>query len=138
LRSRRPASTPITASPTEELVSWLRSSALAHDDVVVTYGGPHVIAMSELDPAYPYLWSLGARTLDPNGEELERTLSGPDAPTWVVEWNDVWAFEVDDAGDLRDTLDRHYDQVATVCDVEVHLREGAERTLPWTGERCDG
>jgi len=48
----------------------------------------------------------------------------------VVEWNDVWAWEVDDAGDLQDTLDRRYDQVATICDLEVHLREGAVRTLP--------
>ena len=123
--------------PTEQLVSWLRSSSNADDDVAVTYGGPHVIAMSELDPAYPYLWNLGARTLDPNGEQLEATLSGPEAPVWVVEWNDVWSFQVDDAGDLRESLDRRYDQVAIICDVEVHLREGAVRPLPFTGERCD-
>ncbi len=123
--------------PTEELVGWLRSSARADDEVVVTYGGPNLIAMSGLDPAYPYLWSLGVRTLDPDLERLERTLRGPSAPVWVVEWNEAWAWELDDAGDLRETLARHYDQVATVCELEVHLREDVTRTLPWTGARCD-
>jgi len=66
--------------PTEELVAWLHSSAREGDQVVVTYGGPHLIAESGLEPAYPYLWSLGVRTLDPDGERLEQTLSRPDAP----------------------------------------------------------
>lgn len=123
--------------PTEQLVGWMKSAARDGDEMVVTYGAPHLIAESGLDPAYPYLWSLGARTLDPDGARLEQALNGPDAPTWVVQWDDVSAFEIDDAGDLRETLDRRYDHVATVCELEVHLREGAVRTLPWTGERCD-
>ena len=69
------------------------------------------------------------RTLDPGQAELRRTLSGPDAPTWLVRTNGLDSWGIDAGGRLHDLVDARYDLVATVCGQEVYLRVGAERHL---------
>lgn len=123
-------------SGTVAVVDWLRSSAHERDSLAVTYGQPNVIAMSGLQPAYPYLWSLPTRTLDPELDRFTRILRGPRAPTWVVEWNAVTSWELDTAGQLRATLSRRYDHVATACGTAVYLHERAARKPAWTGDGC--
>ena len=87
------------------------------------------MAASGLTTPYPYLWSLPVRTLDPQLARLTRTLAGPRAPTWVVEWYPLNTWELDPHGRLARTLSTRYRQVATVCGHRVFLRADLTRDL---------
>ena len=58
--------------------------AAPQDTIVTTWGHADVTRASGLSSPYPYLWSLPARTLDPNLVDLRALLAGPRAPTWFV------------------------------------------------------
>ena len=61
------AAAPDIRPGTDVLVSrLLRAAAHPSDTVVVAYGQANIIQESGLRPAYPYLWSLPMRTLDPH------------------------------------------------------------------------
>ena len=81
---------------------------------------------------YPYLWSLPARTLDPELTEfVNALLSGPDAPTWFVTWRDAstWNFHGGGAFAVR-LLAERYHPVAQVDGHTVYLQRGMERAVP--------
>ena len=52
--------------------------------MVVLYGQAAIYETSRLHPAYPFMWTLPMRVLDPDLADLRALLSGPDAPTFVV------------------------------------------------------
>ncbi|HEX6148493.1 hypothetical protein [Nocardioides sp.] len=105
-------------------------------DSILVYGGrADLVLASGLPTPYPYLWSLPMRTLDPDLEQLQTLLSGPDAPTWVVmaapggSWDGL-------ADVIRPALDERYDVHGEVCNGRyAYLRADAERP-PLTPD-CD-
>lgn len=118
------------------LVQVLREASHAADSVVITYGHPHVIERAGLEPAYPYLWSLPLRVLDPRLNRLVRTLTRPSAPTWLIEWESFDAWNIDSGQRLERAVNRHYRKVATVCEATVYLRLDEPRALPSIAARC--
>ena len=88
--------------------------------------------MSGLRPAYPYLWSLPTRVLDPRLARMTATLGAPAGPDWVVELGLVDTWSLDPTGGAQRALDLHYRQVATVCGFPVLLRNDLRRELPPT------
>ena len=114
------------------VASWVRDSADPDDSIVVPSSNASVIEQSGLRPVYPYAWSLPVRTLDPHLDLLRSTLSGPDAPTWVVQWDrdDAWGLDPD--GRVTATLRAYYRQVGEVCGRPIWLHDGETRQLPAT------
>jgi 4-amino-4-deoxy-L-arabinose transferase-like glycosyltransferase len=106
---------------------WLHRSAHRGDTVVVTYGHANVVLESGLVSPYPYLWSLPTRVRDPRLELLTRTLSGPRAPTWVVEWNDFDSFGLDRHRRLASVVRRRYHRVVSLCGHDVYLLDSRRR-----------
>jgi 4-amino-4-deoxy-L-arabinose transferase-like glycosyltransferase len=118
---------------------WVSRSAASHDSIVVTYTHPNIVAASGLRPAYPYLWSLPARTLDPHLSTLTETLDRPThAPTWVVIWDHPHEWGLDKSGQLQRALHAHYRLVAHVCRHPVWLRSDVSRTLAPLPTNCGG
>jgi len=124
-----------TRATDRSLVRWLGDAADDDDSAVIAYGHAHVIQAAGLEPAYPYLWSLQVRTLDPELSALTRHLEGPD-PTWVLEWDSFNSWELDAEGRLSATVDEHYRHVTSVCGVDVFLRKGVQRDLPPVPTSC--
>jgi hypothetical protein len=112
------------------LVRLLKAAGSGRDSVVMTYGHANVIEASGLRPGYPYLWSLPMRTLDPRLTLLTATLSGRQAPEWLVRWDDFDSWNIDASGRLADTVRADYRRVATVCGADVYLHVGLVRTVP--------
>jgi hypothetical protein len=116
---------------------WLAASARPTDTVVVTYSHPNVLEASGLTDPYPYLWSLPVRTLDPRLATMRRLLSGPEAPTWVVQWDDLDAWGLDASDRLNATVRGHYERFGSVCGHAVWLHEGADRTAAPAPSDCN-
>lgn len=108
---------------------WLRSSSVNTDTALVTYGHPNVLLEAGLTSPYRYLWSLPIRVRDPHLRQLTRTVTGQEAPTWIVEWDDFNAWEVDDADRFRAAVHDRYRLAATVCGHDVYLLDGRARIL---------
>lgn len=118
------------------LVDWLARARHPHDSGLVTYGQANIVEAARLHPApYPYLWSLPVRAQDPRLVRLARTLTGPDAPTWLVEWLPVDTWGLDPTGMLAHVIAREYRSIK-VCGVPVHLRRDVTRTLPPVPASC--
>ncbi|MCY7400706.1 MAG: hypothetical protein LH477_07085 [Nocardioides sp.] len=111
---------------------WVAASAEPGDSLVVPFTHANVIDASGLSPAYPYAWSLPARTLDPNLTLLTGTLTGPAAPTWVIRWNPAHTWGLDPDNRVDEALDAHFRAVAEVCGHTVWLHEGIDRRLATT------
>ncbi|HET7689666.1 MAG TPA: hypothetical protein VFK41_04780 [Nocardioidaceae bacterium] len=103
------------------------AAAAPGDTIVVLYGRADIVLASGLDPVYEHLWSLPARTLDPELDGLRALLASNQAPTWVVEWNPVNSWEIDRDGRLQALLEQEYDVAAEVCGAQVLLRRGEAR-----------
>ena len=97
-------------------------------DTIVVYGGKaDLVLASGLAAPYPYLWSLPMRTLDPELEQLQDLLTGPDAPTWVVMQARGWAWD-HLAAPIRPVLEERYAVHGTVCNGRyVWLRDDVSR-----------
>jgi hypothetical protein len=108
---------------------WVASSAHPHDTLVVPFTHPNVINASGLKPGYPYAWSLPARTLDPHLDLLSATLSGHQAPTWVVQWDAPDSWGLDPGHHVDAALQAHYRSVGQICGHDVWLHDGANRQL---------
>lgn len=108
---------------------WVKQSSGPDDSIVVTYTHPNVVEASGLRPAYPYLWSLPIRVLDPHLATLTTTLDDPSGPTWVVVWDHPQSWNLNRADQLNRALHAHYDLVAHVCRHPVWLRSGSTREL---------
>ncbi|AWB91750.1 hypothetical protein C3E78_05750 [Aeromicrobium chenweiae] len=124
---------PQDGATAEVVGTWLRESGEPSDTAVVAYGQPNVLGNAGMSSPYPYLWSLPVRTLDPELTTLSAVLTGPDRPTWFVDWSGVDSWGITHAdrvqGDLRD----HYRKVATMCGRTIWLERGENRTLATPG-----
>ena len=108
---------------------WVGASAHPGDTITVLYTHANAAQASGLAPAYPYAWSLPLRTLDPDLDLLVKTLEGPRAPTWVVQWDPLHYWGLDPRNRLEATLASHYRQVGAVCGYPVLLHRGVDRQL---------
>ena len=115
---------------------WLAADAEPRDDAVILWGKASVLHEAGMTSPYPYLWSLLTRTLDPDLDLLLKTLRGPDAPTWIVEWYDINSWGLDESGDLEAVIRDRYVWVGKPCGVDVYLLRSESRTPPPTA-RCD-
>ncbi|WP_460819169.1 hypothetical protein [Nocardioides korecus] len=103
----------------------LARAARPGDSVASLLGDADVVRASGLRlSAYPYLWSLPARTLDPGFHRLDRVLSAADRPTWVVVRGSKTLTTLREA---HVGLESHYRRVAVVCDHPVFLRDDVRR-----------
>ena len=118
------------------VTSWLEDAHLPGDTGLVTYGQAQVLEASGLRPGYAFLWSLPARTLDPDLHRMARDLHRPGGPDWVVVWMPVDTWGLDPYGLVAGELTRHYRQVATICGVPIWLKSGEYRTLPPVPAGC--
>ena len=133
------AVTPLVSPRHDErgLAAWLAQARRPQDSAVVTYGHADLIEAAGLRPPhYPYLWSLPIRARDPRLTALGGVLAGPDAPTWLVEWDPVDTWGLDSQGALAHVIARDYRSVGRVCGVPVFLRRDEARTLPATPTSC--
>ncbi|MFC6345143.1 hypothetical protein ACFP8W_24385, partial [Nocardioides hankookensis] len=98
-------------------------------DTLVVFGGRADLQLtSGLDSPYPYLWSLPMRTRDPEYADLTALLSGPDAPTWLVQWVDLDAWADTGVDDLHNAIEDNYVPAGTTCNGRtVYLRRGLDR-----------
>lgn len=108
--------------------TWLRQSGQPSDTAVIAYGQPNVLAAAHMTSPYPYLWSLPVRTLDPDLTVMTDVLTGPERPTWFVDWSGVGSWGIDPAT-LVPVLERDYRKVAEVCGRTIWLVKGLPRSL---------
>jgi hypothetical protein len=106
-------------------------------DALVVFGGRADLQISSGMPSpYEHLWSLPMRTLDQDFTDLEALLTGPDAPTWVVEWLPFTTWDEDAGGALATLVRERYVPHGTGCGAEpddprtIWLLRGTERDLP--------
>ena len=116
--------------------AWLRVASSPGDSAVVTFSHPNVLEESGLTTPYPYAWSLPVRTLDPKLHLLTQTLNGPNAPTWVVEWDNFNTWRLDPQQTFAQVVSDHYRLVATVCGIPVWLRDDTFRSVPPRPANC--
>lgn len=103
--------------PREHRIGSAIGEASRPGDTLVVYGGRADIQWaSGLPSPYPYLWSLPMRTLDPGLEDLHDLLTGPYAPTWVVEAVSLDAWSEVGTEPIASSLLRKYETVTTACD----------------------
>jgi hypothetical protein len=113
------------------VADWLHRAAEPSDSIFVTYGHADIVAASGLrPPAYPYLWSLPMRALDPAVTQLSGLLEKPERPTWLVVWNDLNSWHIDDSGHLQSAITTNYSVAAQVCGHTVYLAKGERRERP--------
>ena len=126
--------TATTPAAGEGIGGALAGASRPGDSVASLLGDADVVRASGLRPsAYPYLWSLPARTLDPGFHRLDRVLSAADRPTWVVVRGSTTLATLRDA---HVGLESHYRRVAVVCDHPVFLRDGVRRPTPTPPASC--
>lgn len=124
---------PKDGTTAEVVGTWLRESGQPSDTAVVAYGQPNVLFAAEMSSPYPYLWSLPVRTLDPELTTLSDVLTGPDRPTWFVDWSGVDSWGITDAARLEVELSRHYRPVEKICGRTVWLAHDEQRELAVPG-----
>jgi hypothetical protein len=115
---------PVSVSTDAQVMSYLRSHADRSDGVVVAFGHPDIVTGSGLSSPYPELWSLPVRVNDPRLQQLDRTMSGPDAPRWVVVAGDSIGSWGLDYATAQNYLQEHYVEQATYGDWHIWQREG--------------
>lgn len=109
----------------------IESVAEPGDTALNAWGRPDVLWAAGLTSPYEHLWSLPARTDDPQLIEFSTVVSGPRAPTWIVSLPTLvaWGMHTQDAQAL---VDRRYRTVATVCGYDIRLLKGVDRPAPET------
>lgn len=120
------------ATPTEYYTGEGIGRVARPGDTLVVYGGRADIQLaSGLRSPYEHLWSLPMRTLDPDLRQLEELLTGPQAPTWFVEFTylDTWT----EAGSrsIEPELIERYELVTEACGQYrvYHLNTVSRQTL---------
>jgi 4-amino-4-deoxy-L-arabinose transferase-like glycosyltransferase len=105
------------------------AAAAEPGDTLVVFGGRADLQdTSGLDSPYPYLWSLPMRTRDPGFTELRALLAGPHAPTWLVEWVDLDAWDDTGVPELEQVIEERYVENGTACNGHpVYLLRGVDR-----------
>jgi len=114
---------------THRIGTWLAARVEPGDTGVVLYGDPDILFTAGLSSPYEHLWSLPVRVRDPELVELTAVLNGPDAPTWVLAWNDLnaWGISPEKA---RAVITSRYRLYAVVCDVDVYRLGQPATPLP--------
>ncbi len=109
--------------------SAIRAVSSPTDTIVTAYGNAEVTQASGLQSPYPYLWSLPAKTLDPDQRVMDAVLSGPSAPTWFVVWHQIstWGLQTDRTTQI---LSSKYHAVARLQGHTVYLHDGVDRAPP--------
>ncbi len=103
--------------PLEYRVGQAIARAARPGDTLVVYGGRADLQWaSGLPSTYPYLWSLPMRTLDPGLRDLHDLLTGPQAPSWVVEAASLNAWSELGTRPIERSLLTKYTLVTTACD----------------------
>jgi len=107
------------------------------DDTLVVFGGRADLQItSGMSSPYEHLWSLPMRTMDPDLADLRSLVTGPDAPTWVVEWVPFGTWDGDAGESLRAVVEQRYVAHGTGCaDPDrrprtVWLLRGVDRPVP--------
>lgn len=113
-------------SEATEIARSIARSADPDDTIVVAYGHADLVHGSGLRSPYRYLWSLPIRTLDSDLKELNRVLTGPDAPTWFVAWGRVKSWGINSAS-VENTLRRDFRKVDRICGHTIYLHNSATR-----------
>lgn len=126
-----------TPTPGTVVGDAIADSAHPGDTLLSAFGDPDILRTSGMSSPYPYLWSLPARTLDPDQSELRGVLAGPAAPTWVVVRNRQTLVRLQQHGTLR-LVEQRYRQVGLVCQRLVYLRRDVERAPLVSHGRCGG
>lgn len=103
--------------------------AQPHDTVVSLLGDADVVYYSRLHSPYRYLWSLPARTLDPDFTALAGVLNSKHRPTWVVVRGQGTLATLQ-ASAVGESLTTAYHPFGYVCGRPVYLRDGVNRALP--------
>lgn len=114
--------------PTEYYTGESIRRAADPEDTLVVYGGRADLQWGAgLDSPYQHLWSLPMRTLDPDLDELEALLRGPDAPTWVVTWVELRSWGMP-SREFERLLEERYVLVGKGCGSEgIHRLADVER-----------
>jgi len=106
-------------------------------DTLVVFGGRADLQVtSGMSSPYEHLWSLPMRTLDPRLKELESVVTGPDAPTWIVEWVPFENWNQKDGAYLHQLVLASYEPHGSGCGADeddprtVWLLKGTDRDLP--------
>jgi hypothetical protein len=111
---------------------YLAAAAEPEHTGLVTWGHPEVLLYARLTSPYPYLWSLPARTLDRDLEQLLRVVRGPRPPTWIVQWRSFESWDGRGHRRLARAVEQRYRMVATPCGEPLYLLRGVRRALPST------
>jgi hypothetical protein len=119
-----------TAVQESAVSAWLTQAKHPGDSAVVLYGGAALYETTRLRPAYPLVWTLPQRILDPHLTLLVRLLDGAPGPTFVVVRSSLNRWQQDPRGRVQAALARHYRLFADVCGDTVLLRAGQQRTAP--------
>lgn len=101
-------------------------------DTIVVFGGrAEIVRASGLSSPYPYLWSLPMRTLDPDLQRLRRLVTGPEPPTWIVEWVPFDAWDQQGSVPLERVVRRRYVEQFVGCNgMPVWVLRSAQRSVP--------
>ncbi len=127
--------------PTEYYTGRTIGEASQPGDTLVVYGGRADIQWaSGLRSPYEHLWSLPMRTLDPDLTDLEQLLTGPDAPTWFVQFARLDTWSESGTRAVRTELLEDYELVTIACGSYrvYHLRLLERPTLKVDCERPFG
>lgn len=104
-------------TPHEVRTGQAIAAASRPGDTLVVYGGRADIQWaSGLRSPYTHLWSLPMRTLDPGLEELRDLLTGPHAPTWIVQAVSLDTWTEEGTAPIETSLLVKYDLVVVACD----------------------
>jgi hypothetical protein len=115
----------------------IAESSQPSDSIVTAWGNADLTYASGLPSPYAQLWSLPAKTIDPQLTQLDAVLRGPDAPTWFVIRKHVSSWGLDTAR-TSSILDRDYHPVGRICGHTVFLRNGIDRPAPDVVGDCRG
>jgi hypothetical protein len=116
---------------------WLDQMKRPGDTMVVLYGQAGLYENARIAPAYPFMWTLPMRVLDPHLVDLRRLLSGPDAPTFVLAQTPLTAWDIDPNHLVQRTLDNHYQQVALICGTPAYVHNGVDRPIAPAPTSCE-
>jgi hypothetical protein len=116
--------TPPTRTEVGALSAWLTRHEHPGDSAVVLYGDASLFSDTALRPAYPYLWTLPQRVLDPHLVRLAQTLDRPGRPRFVVVRMSLDPWGQDPRGRVRRALAEHYRPAAHVDGDLVYVVRG--------------
>ena len=104
----------------------------ADGDTLVVFGGRADLQLtSQMSSPYRQLWSLPMRTLDPDLTELQSVVSGPDRPTWIVEWVPFDTWTEQGGAELEALVAEGYVEHGSGCgDRTIWLLAGVDRDVP--------